>query len=90
MRLSVRLTPRASSNAVLRFEDGILFLRLTALPVDGAANAACCVYMAKLLGLRPAQVTVGQGHKSRDKVLVIEGLTEETMQERLQRVVPTS
>ena len=41
-------------------------------------------------GCVPAQVTVGQGHKSRDKVLVIEGLTEETMQERLQRVVPTS
>ena len=45
-RLSVRLTPRASSNAVLRYEDGVLFLRLTAPLIEGAANAACCAYVA--------------------------------------------
>ncbi len=82
-RLPVRLTPRASSNAVLRYADGVLFLRLTAPPVEGAANAACCTYVADLLGLRPAQVTVSHGHKSRDKVLAITGLFEETMRERL-------
>ena len=89
-RLSVRLTPRASSNAALRFESGVLFQRLTAPPVEGAANAACCAYVADLLGLRSAQVTVRWGHKSRDKVLLIEGLDEEMVRERLQRVVPTS
>ena len=46
VRLSVRLTPRASSNAVLRYEDGVLFLRLTAPLIEGAANAACCAYVA--------------------------------------------
>ena len=45
-RLSVRLTPRASSNAVLRYEGGVLFLRLTAPLIEGAANAACCAYVA--------------------------------------------
>ena len=82
-RLSVRLTPRASSNAVLRYEGGVLHLRLTAPPVGGAANAACCTYVAVLLGLRPSQVSVSQGYKSRDKILTVRGLLEETVQEIL-------
>jgi len=82
-RLSVRLTPRASSNAVTRCTDGILYLRVSAAPVEGAANAACCAYVAELLVLRPSQVTVSQGHKNRSKVLTITGLSEETVWERL-------
>ena len=83
MWLSVRLTPRASSNAVLRYEGGVLHLRLTAPPVEGAANAACCAYVAALLGLRPSQVMVSHGYKSRDKVLTVSGISEETVWERL-------
>ena len=81
--LSLRLTPRASSNAVLRYEGGVLHLRLTAPPVEGAANAACCAYVAALLGIRPAQVAVRHGHKSRDKVLAVSGLSAEMVGERL-------
>ena len=87
-RLSVRLTPRAANNAVVRYADGVLFLRLSAPPVEGAANAACCAYVAHLLGLRPSQVAVSQGHKSRDKALTITGLSEETVRERLTRCSP--
>lgn len=83
-KLSVRLTPRASSNGILRYEDGILYLRLTAPPVEGAANVACCDYIAELLGLRSAQVSVCHGHKSRDKVLGIVGINEGTLRETLQ------
>jgi len=82
-RLSVRLTPRASSNAVLRYGDGALFLRLAAPPVEGAANAACCAYVADQTGLRPSQVSVCHGHKSRDKALTITGLSGEMVRERL-------
>lgn len=87
-RLSVRLTPRASSNAVVRYADGVLFLGLTAPPVEGAANAACGAYVADLLGLRPSQVSVSHGHKSRDKTLAITGLSEETVREGLARCSP--
>lgn len=89
-RLSVRLTPRASSNAVMRYADGALFLRLTAPPVEGAANAACCAFVAELLGVRPLQATITQGHKSRDKVLTITGWSGEAVGERLQLAVPVS
>ena len=75
-RLSVRVTPRASSNAVVRYDGTTLLLRLTAPPVEGAANAACCEIVAELLGIRTNQVAVEQGYKSRDKVLTIVALSE--------------
>jgi len=85
IRLVVRVTPRASSNAVVRYDGTMLFLRLTAPPVEGAANAVCCAFVADLLGLRPVQATVRSGHKSRDKVLEITGLPEGDLWEKLKQ-----
>lgn len=82
-RLSVRVTPRASANAVVRFENGVLHLRLTAPPVGGAANAACCAFVAEALGVRVGQVTVVGGHKSRDEMLLVTGLCSEEVRARL-------
>jgi uncharacterized protein YggU (UPF0235/DUF167 family) len=87
-RLSVRLTPRASTNTILRYAGGVLFLRLTAPPVEGAANAACCRYVADLLGIAPSLVSVQAGHKSRDKVLAIEGLTSNALESALAESIP--
>lgn len=77
--LAVRLTPRASSNAVMRYADRVLFLRLSVPPVEGAANVACCQFVAKLLSVLPSQVSVKSGHKSRDKALAIVGMTQEAV-----------
>lgn len=41
-RLSVRLTPRAANNAVVRYADGVLYLRLTAPPVQEARVLRSC------------------------------------------------
>lgn len=89
-RLAVRLTPRASSNAILRYENGTLYLRLTAPPVEGAANAACCRFVADLLGIAPSRVSVQTGHKSRDKGLAISGLSPEAIQTVLAKYIQTN
>jgi uncharacterized protein (TIGR00251 family) len=76
--LAVRLVPRASRNAI----DGIvtgpdgrpaLQLRLSAPPVDGAANAALIAYLAEALHLRQSAVTLQAGEKSRLKRLHLAG-----------------
>ena len=43
---SVRLIPRASRDAIAGVREGALYVRVTAAPVDGAANRA----LTKLLG----------------------------------------
>ena len=78
-RLRVRLQPRASRNEVVGWQEGVLRVRLTAPPVEGAANKALTDFIAEVLGVKRAQVRLVSGQKSRDKVLEIEGLTEEEL-----------
>ena len=73
--LRVRVTPRSSRNEIIRYEDGILHIRLTAPPVDGAANEACCELVAQLVGVPKSRVSVVKGQTSREKTLAIEGFT---------------
>ncbi len=72
--LSVRVQPRASRNELLRRPDG-LALRLTAPPVEGAANAACIAYLADRLGCPRSAISIAQGAKSRTKQLRIRNAT---------------
>jgi uncharacterized protein (TIGR00251 family) len=72
--VKVRVQPRASRNAVTGIAGDSLKLALTAPPVEGAANAACCAFLADLCGVAKTRVAVVGGHKSRDKLVRIGGL----------------
>lgn len=84
LTLSIRVQPRASCNEIVGWKEGTLCVRLTAPPVDGAANRAVVEFMAGQLGLKRHQVTLVAGEKSRDKVLRLDGLTQEEMAARLE------
>ena len=71
----VRVQPRASVERLEGVHGDQLRLRVTAPPVDGAANTACIAFLAKILGVRRSQVRLQAGEKSRDKVFHIAGLT---------------
>jgi uncharacterized protein len=73
--LRLRVQPRASIERLDGLRDGYVRLRLTAPPVDGAANAACIAFLAKTLGVNRAQLRLQTGVKSRDKLMHITGLT---------------
>jgi uncharacterized protein (TIGR00251 family) len=71
--LRVRVAPRASRDALGGERDGALLVRLTAPPVDGAANAALTRFLARRLRIPPSSVTVVQGQKGREKVVLLAG-----------------
>jgi uncharacterized protein (TIGR00251 family) len=73
--LRLRVQPRASIACLDGLRDGYVRLRLTAPPVEGAANAACLAFLAKTLGISRAQLHLQAGGKSRDKLVHITGLT---------------
>jgi uncharacterized protein YggU (UPF0235/DUF167 family) len=50
-----------------------LKLALTAPPVDGAANKACALFLAKLSGLPKSSVRILSGETSRHKRFLLEG-----------------
>jgi uncharacterized protein len=81
--LSLRVQPRASRNAVIGWTGDTLKIRLTAPPVEGAANAACLKFLADLLDVPQSQLAILKGEHSRSKVLQITGLTKNEVHARL-------
>jgi uncharacterized protein (TIGR00251 family) len=82
-RIEVRLRPRGHADELLGLVDGVLQARVSAPPVDGKANKALCRVVAKRAGVAPSRVSVVRGEKSRQKVLLVEGIGEADLKERL-------
>jgi uncharacterized protein len=73
--IKVRVIPRARRDEIGGERGGLLLIRLTAPPVDGAANAALCRLVARRAGVPARHVSIVHGQTSRDKVVRVEGLT---------------
>jgi uncharacterized protein (TIGR00251 family) len=74
--LTIRIQPRASKNEVICLENGGLRIRLTAPPVDNAANEALVKFLSTVLSVAKSQVEIVSGHTSRDKIIRIHGVSE--------------
>jgi len=74
--LAVRIQPRASKNSVMGMEDGSFKIRLTAPPVDGAANEALVEFLSEILSVSKSSVEIISGHTSREKRVKISGIGE--------------
>ena len=66
--LNVRVVPRAARTELAGRHGGGVKVRLTAPPVEGAANAALVDFLAKVFGVKRADVTIASGEKGREKV----------------------
>ena len=84
--LKIRLTPRGSKSEILGWEGDTLRVKVTAPPVEGAANKACVELIASALGVKRGQVSIVSGEKSRGKVLRVEGMTEQDIRSALEAI----
>jgi uncharacterized protein (TIGR00251 family) len=83
VRIDVRVTPRAGSNAVTGVRDGRLLVRVTAPPVDRAANDALIQLLADELDVPRHAIRLVTGATSRTKTVEIASLTPAQVCERL-------
>ena len=74
VRFSVRLQPRSSKNEIGGVQNGALKVRVTAPPVDGAANDALVKLLAQNLDVARRDVTIVSGAASRSKIVEITGV----------------
>lgn len=81
--MSVRVQPRASKNEIAGWQEGTLRVRLTAPPVEGAANQALVEFLAEALGVRRADIALVSGGKSRTKTIEVSGLSDAELAARL-------
>ena len=68
---AVRLIPRASRTAIAGVRDGVLQVRVTAAPVDGAANRALLEALAKALHVGTTALRIESGATSPRKRLSV-------------------
>ncbi len=83
MQLNVKVYPRASRNAVECNRDGSLKIRVTAAPEDNKANDAVLKLLADRLGIPRTSVRILRGHRTRNKIVQLEGLTKEDIPSRI-------
>jgi uncharacterized protein len=63
----------------VRFEDGVLHLRVMAPPVEGRANAAVIAVLSGFLGIPKTRLSILRGGRGRQKVVEIEGMKDEEL-----------
>ena len=76
-RITVRVQPNAKRTEVVRFEDGVFYIKIAAPPVKGKANAALLAFLSDILGVSKSRLSIEKGATSRMKVLTIEGMTQD-------------
>jgi len=75
VRITVYVQPRASKTEVAGMHGDALKIRLTAPPVDNAANEALIDFIAAKLGIPKSSVRVAAGATGRRKIVEIDGVT---------------
>lgn len=83
IQFKIKVQPRASQNEISGLQGDALKIRLQAPPVDGEANEACIRFLAKFFSVARKQVKIISGFTGRQKIVEIEGLTQEKLRERL-------
>ena len=65
--ITVRVTPRASRNAVTQGDGDAIRVSVTTVPEDGKATKAVTKLLARALGVAPSRLTLIRGATARDK-----------------------
>jgi len=82
-RISLHIYPNAAGNEVVGFTGGVLRVKVSAPPVKGKANRELIAFLSQVLGVGKGTLTIIKGHTSRNKVIAIDGLSQEEVIRRL-------
>ena len=67
----VYVQPRSSKNMIVGLHHDALKIKLTAPPVENAANKLCIKFLAKHLGVSNTRIEIISGHTSRTKQILL-------------------
>lgn len=83
IEVPLHVQPRARRTQIAGLHDGTLKLKISAPPVDDAANRAILEFFSGLLGHPKSRLHIISGGKSRNKVLRIEDMSLKRFQESI-------
>jgi hypothetical protein len=71
----VKVDPRSSRNEIAGLAGKTVRIKLTAPPVDGAANEMLVEMFAKKYNIRKSDVVIMKGENSRHKLIKLRGIS---------------
>jgi uncharacterized protein len=84
--LRFHIVPNAKIDRVMGEHGAGIKIKLRALAVEGKANAALRSFLSKELKIAETRIVLEHGHKSREKIIRVYGLTDEEVRRRLRAV----
>ena len=81
--LFVKVIPRASKNEIGEMLGNELKVKVTAPPVDSAANRAVIEFIAETIGCAKSAVVLIRGETARHKTLLIKVMSPDEIEPRL-------
>jgi len=87
-RLKLHVTPGAREDRIAGWQGDSLRVRVRARPEKGLANEAALRLLAGRLNLPRSRLALVRGATSRDKLIEVEGLSEDELRARLGRSPP--
>ena len=86
--LRVHVVPNAKSDCVVGKHGGAIKIKLRAPAVEGKANAALVRFIAEQMKLPRQAIVLQSGQRSRNKLLRLDGLSEEDIRRRWRMLSP--
>ena len=75
--------PRSGKNEIVDIREGALRVRVTAPPIEGAANEACRKLLSKALGISKTSISIQKGKSSQKKLIHCLNLTPHDISVRI-------
>lgn len=81
--IKIQAKPGAKCNNVTDISDEAIGIAISAPPTEGEANAELVKYLASIFGVRKSDVSLDRGSRSRQKVVVVSGITTDRVLAKL-------
>jgi|ERR1043166_7648708 uncharacterized protein (TIGR00251 family) len=81
--IAIKVQPRAARNEIVGPINAALKIKITAPPVDSAANDALLRFLSERLHCPRGAVQIVRGQKSRHKIVSVHGLDLDTIRRLL-------
>ncbi|MEE9912956.1 MAG: DUF167 domain-containing protein [Deltaproteobacteria bacterium] len=86
LTFDIHVNPHASRAGIAGIADGVLKVKVTAPPVEGAANEACLGLLSKKLDLRKSQMTIRAGARGRKKTILVSEISRIDLEKKIHQL----
>lgn len=90
LTFDIQVIPHASRAEIAGVQEGAFKVKVTAPPVEGAANEACIKLLARELGLKKSQMEISSGAKSRKKTVMIKDISKAELETKINNICKTN